>query len=196
MDRSLLERLRRDRGLRELVIGALALSGLVGAACSSATPYLATGAEWTKGSARHLALVAIDGLSVHPTRAGGAELRPGPRSVEVRVEWSNGSADLTRFHFEVETRKRYVALAYELAPGEAREDVVVRPPTYPRSLLQAAAEGAAEGAAPLWVPVVVIYRGVRKLQETDEPAARPHAGCCFVWIQEEDGGALVAGERP
>ena len=187
---------QRRLGLRGLAIGALALSAFAACACSSSTPYLATGSEWTKGRVRHLALVTIDGRPVHPAKAGGAALSPGTHSIEVRVEWSNASEDVTRLHFEGETGKRYVALAYELAPGEAREQALVRPLTYPRSLLRAAAGGAAEGAATLWVPIVVIYQGAKKLYGTSEPSTRPHEKCCFVWIQEEEGGAVVAGERP
>ena len=54
-------------------------------------------------------------------------------------------------------------------PGEARESALVRPFSYPESLSRAAAEGAATGAAPLWAPVVLIYRGARKLYGAASP---------------------------
>jgi hypothetical protein len=174
----------------------LVLAGLLGCATTPAAPYLVTGSEWTKGRVRQLSLVGVDGRAIHPARAGGAELSPGRHDVDIRVEWSNANADVTQLQFEAEPQVRYVALAYELTAGEARENARVRPFTYPESLWRGLAEGAATGAAPLWVPVVLIYRGVRKVYGASAPATRPYEGCCFVWIQEEAGSALVAGERP
>lgn len=196
MDRSLRRPAPPGRGANRLALSALTLAGFLGCAAAGTTSYLVSGTEWTKGQVRQVDLASVDGDPIHPARAGGVALPPGPHSIDVRVEWSNGSADVTQLRFEAEAQKRYVALAYELAAGEARESARVRPFTYPESLWRAAAAGAATGAAPVWAPVVLIYRGLQKIHGASAPATRPREGCCFVWIQEEAGGALVAGERP
>ena len=135
---------------------------------------------------------------------------PGAHTFVVAVPWSNGWQDQTELTFEAQGRKRYWILTYELAPGEPEETAEIRRYTDGEVALH---EAEAVTIISLASPVVYAagllilpyegYRGVRKLlraekeEEKKEPAtSRPFERCCFVWVQEEESGAVVAGERP
>lgn len=130
--------------------------------------------------------------------SGPRHVNPGEHTFVVAVQWSNGWQDQIELTFEAEGGKLYWILTYELALDEPEEKAEIRRYT--------AAEQTTEVLlSPLAVPLAPVavgylgYRGVRKLlgEETKEPATgRPFERCCFVWVQEEESGIVVAGERP
>ena len=64
-------------------------------------------------------------------------------------------------------------------------------------------EPIATVTAPLWLPFAIvgalIYKTTEDIPQPDElqpTGKRPFEGCCFVWIQEDETGLVVAGEKP
>jgi hypothetical protein len=147
------------------------------------------GSEWQKGEARNIFLQNSPGWT-------NTKLEPGQQILFVTVDWSNGWTDTTELQFDVKPQTWYWALAYELKPGEKREDADIRMLTFGESMKKAGLEGAGEGLAPLLFPIYITYVGLKKTAGQESPHNRPYEGCCFVWIQEKESGKLVAGERP
>jgi hypothetical protein len=162
------------------------------------------GDEYVKGRVLGLTLVAIDG-EINVLR--GYVLSPGEHAVSVAVEWSNGAKDRTELKFDLQQGKGYQALAFEVAPVEARE----RPPA--PQLIPSSWQGLFEmtcmrrrpggpaGASclALVLPLAAVYLGTEQVgqqQAARVAGERPFPGCCFVWIQETDTGVLAAGARP
>lgn len=176
----------------------------IGCASPRASEIDVPGDGYVKGRVLGLTLVAIDGeINV----LSGYALSPGEHAVSVAVEWSNGAKDRTELKFDLQQGKAYQALAFELAPVEARE----RPPA-PR-LIPSSWQGLFEmtcmsrrpggpaGASclNLVLPLAAVYSGTEQVAQQRAASVvdpRPFSGCCFVWIQETDTGVLVAGARP
>jgi hypothetical protein len=157
--------------------------------------------EWLRhGRPCHPTVQTIDGTPSQP-----GDVVPGAHTFVVAVQWSNGWQDQTELTFEARAGKRYWILTYELAPGEPEEKAEVRQYTHGEAVLRdvtlitlfLVAYPVAYMSAPLIGIGYGAYLGVRKLQGEEEPATgRPFERCCFVWAQEEESGAVVAGERP
>jgi len=173
------------------VILTVFLSTIAG--CASTNSGVVRGDEWTKGRVLRVDMEAINGEHVSPR---AKELQPGAHTASVAVTWSNGWTDRTELQFEVQPEKWYWVLAYELKPGEQRECADIRMVTFGESLGMSAIEGAAMGTAPLWFPIAAVYSGMKKIFGHESPQNRPFDGCCFVWVQERESGAVIAGERP
>lgn len=155
----------------------------------------------SNGKKVRLVSVAVDGAEQLPQ----VYVDPGSHTVLVRLEWSNHWIDETELVVGAEAGHRYAIVSFELAPGqaEAKAEVTLldaRPkPTYGQIAAGGAAAGALQGAlpmiiltAPVWWP---IYEIAQK-HPPPPPKGRPFDNCCFVWIQEVDSGAIVAGSRP
>ena len=132
---------------------------------------------------------------------------PGPHTFVVSVPWSNGWTDQTELMFQAAPGTNYVILTYERASDEPQEKAEVRKLAATERLLSGLSRDFGQGMAmsPLGAFVIVgvgvgylTYWGVHKLlEEKTEPATgRPFEHCCFVWIQDEESGEVVAGEGP
>jgi len=148
-----------------------------------------------------LTVQTIDGIS--ESWHSSYPLVPGAHTFGVSVQWSNGWQDQTALTFRAQPAKRYWILSYELAPGEPEERAEIRQHTKAEEASLLLLKGV------MFAPVVILspfvvggalgYQGVQKLlgEETREQVTgRPFERCCFVWIQDEETGEVVAGERP
>ena len=164
---------------------------------------------WVQGHVWELpksGILSIDGIGV--PGHGYYAVAPGAHTFVVAVDWSNRWLDQTELTFEAQAGKQYLLLTYELAPGEPEEKAEVRKYTTGEKAWGKAKEGTlATLVALLIIPLSVILvpvgvvQSVRALTGSEggvrvAGAGRPFERCCFVWIQEEESGAVVAGERP
>ena len=126
------------------------------------------------------------------------EILPGRHTIGTAVEWSNGFRDSNNLDFSAMAGKKYVVAIYELQPGEDPAKAEYREPSVVKAVALAPVRLAAMGATPIilfftWPALVYIAAQERK---KEPPKDRPFNGCCFVWIQDTDTGALVAGVSP
>lgn len=156
--------------------------------------------EWVRG---HMAtwqrvpvVRSIDGVSPQGGGAGPYNLLPGPHTVIVAVEWSNGWTDETALTFTAQAGQQYLLLTYERAPEEPEAQAAVRQRT-----LAEQAVGLVVFSVLLAPPVSLltlpygVVTGVQRL--VAQPGThRPFERCCFVWMQDEASGVVVSGERP
>jgi hypothetical protein len=118
---------------------------------------------------------------------------PGPHKVGIGVHWSNGFKDTTDLDFSAAAGKQYTLAVYELSPGEDPATVELSEPfslgpTDAREVLMLLII-----TLPLWLPWA-IYEWSKGSKAP--PKDRPFKGCCFVWIHEEETGAVIAGVSP
>ena len=133
----------------------------------------------------------VDGLLIR--NAGVLEILPGRHKVGIEVEWSNRFRDNTQLEFTAVAGKKYTAALYELKEGEdpATADLsepFSLGPTDPKTVLMLVII-----TLPLWLPFA-IYEWTKEPEPP--PTARPFIGCCFVWIQDDESGVVVAGVSP
>ena len=127
---------------------------------------------------------------------GHYDVFPKIHTFVVTVEWSNHWQDQTSLTFEAQAGKQYLLLTYELAPGESEEKTEVR-----RRTVIEKAGGVLILSVLLTPPVSLLTLpyavGTAVQGLSEQPGiSRPFERCCFVWIQEEESGNVVAGERP
>lgn len=132
-------------------------------------------------------------------------LESGSHTILTRLQWSNHWMDDTELAVQVAAGHRYAIMSFELAPEQhpknAQLQLMDARPEPP--LWMYAAGGATYGAligalpviimtAPLWGPAYLISQKY----PPPPPTSRPFENCCFVWIQDVDSGAVVAGSSP
>ena len=127
---------------------------------------------------------------------GPYDLLPRGHTFVVAVEWSNGWKDETELTFEAQAGKQYLLLTYELTPGESEEKAGVRRHTVIEETggLLVFSVLMSPPASLLTLPYAV---GTALQRLVEQPGtSRPFERCCFVWIQQEESGAVVVGEQP
>ena len=149
------------------------------------------GADWLPGRAGHLGNVTFDGVKGDVVTTKWIE--PGSHRIEVPATWSNKFEDRTTLEFDALRGRKYVVLIYELAPGQSKAGIEIRPRTFGESLMANNDLGNSTlGAIVLLVALPFIISDLSKAP----PKSRPFDGCCFVWIQDEETGQVVAGASP
>lgn len=148
------------------------------------------GAYETNGKRAVLLSHTIDGERRRP----GVAVKPGHHRLTIKVRWSNDWIDETVLDVDFAPGHVYELMRYELAPGQDPAAADFKPARRP-TLAQSAAAGAVAGMLfwtwPILIPYVVITH-----RNDVEPKARPFTDCCFVWVQDKAGGAVVAGLHP
>ncbi len=149
------------------------------------------GADWLLGRAGHLGNVTFDGVTGDLVTYKWIE--PGRHRIDVPASWSNKFEDRTTLEFDALRGRKYVVLIYELAPGQDRTAIEIRPATFGESLARRGLPGESVlGAMVLLVALPWVIADLSK----DAAKKRPFEGCCFVWVQDEDSGDVVAGASP
>jgi hypothetical protein len=193
----------RSIGHRVAIAALVVLSGVQLAGCATQlaegearlrnqeVARIARGSDWLHGRAEHLGDLTVHGVKAPVFGYGWIE--PGRHRVDVPATWSNKFEDRTELAFDAQAGKKYVVLIYEIAPGQNRAAIEIRPLTFGERLLRNNdLSGSVLGAVVLLVALPWIVADLSK----DPPKSRPFAGCCFVWIQDEQSGAVVAGISP
>jgi len=106
------------------------------------------------------------------------KILPGPHKLVIEVEWSNGFRENTELEFTAVEGKKYIAALYELS--EPSRSIMTGPEVAEIVLL----------LSPFLLPW-----GLYELSK-EPPKERPFNGCCFVWIQDDESGVVVAGVSP
>lgn len=158
--------------------------------------------EWVRG---HVAtwqqapvVLSIDGIPALSFGGGYGpyDVLPGTHTFVVAVTWSNGWKDETELPFAAQAGKEYLLLTYERAPGEPEEKAGVRKRTITEKAVGVVVLSVllSPPVSLLTLPYVV---GTALQRLVEQPGTtRPFERCCFVWIQEEESGVVVGGERP
>ena len=152
------------------------------------------------------------------------EILPGKHRVEVAAYWSNGFSETIEIDFVATAGKKYLVGGYELKPGQdpatvqfqvAEKSGVDKKNTFWSYIGKGIIGILALGLPYTWVivlPAALVWEYSKKPPQPpvppeqansaeasvpkEPPQTRPFEGCCFVWIQDEDTGEVVAGASP
>lgn len=148
------------------------------------------GSDWVAGRAGGLGPLSVDGIEdFHHV------VLPGNRAVKISASWSNKFHDVTRLAVNAQPGRQYVVLIYEMEQGQDVSTVEIRPKTFGEQLSGEGIGciGPGCGLILIFALPFIIYQAAN----APEPAtARPHEGCCFVWIQDLQTSQVVAGVSP
>jgi hypothetical protein len=160
--------------------------------------------EYDTGAAFSADVVGFDDREIMRRDKFTIEMLPGAHDVLIDAKWSNDFVDNSKINFIADAGKKYQIGIYELKPGQdpATADFHKRSFAYTFGVAAAggAAVGALQGLAPLIIMFgwpLLLYAALRKTPEPPPPPrSRPFKGCCFVWIQDQETAAVVAGAAP
>jgi hypothetical protein len=156
-------------------------TALLIAACTS-TP---TFERWLSTDADAATLTARNGDALSTLN-----IKPGMFGFVAVATWSNRAQTQEPLWIELPANGRFQLLAYEVGNGFV--PVAMRAPPDRSQRGQGIPLGA-EGVtllimtAPLWGPFYLANK---------RPEQKPSDDCCFIWIENSDTGAVVAGTTP
>ena len=120
------------------------------------------------------------------------KLPPGPHRITASVLWSNYFGEEVTLLVVLPAGGYYDLFALAI-PSELGAPFSVRRMTFAEEMMHSLATGAAQGAAPLFAPLVF-----GKLISTiaNPPQGRPPSDRCHVWIRDRHTGEVIAGDAP
>jgi hypothetical protein len=126
-------------------------------------------------------------LADHP----GLFLFPGPHKIKITARWSNDWVDATDLQADLAARQTYLLLFYEAHLGQDLATADISP--------KQAWTLIADSFVFMFFPLIAIgyVLPMTILQkEPEPPTARPFENCCFLWIENQNTGEVIAGKRP